>query len=178
MENDWSCDLENVLEQIRLNACMLHTYHRNRYIILKSYLKWFRIPTIIFSAVGVFASVGLTPYLDQGYISLTTCGLSLITGIINSVELFIGVQKGMELELSTSKDFYILATDIFKVLSLSPLNRNCCGKAFLDEKYQVYCKLIETSNLLNTKMKDKLAPIDFNSNAPSLKTDTSSEDNL
>jgi len=180
MENDWSCDIENVLEQIRLNACMLHAYHRHRYLKLKSSLVYFRIPTIIFSAIGVFASVGLTPYLQQGYISLTTCGLSLVTGVINSVELFIGVQKGMELELSSSKDFYILATDIFKVLSLSPSNRMCSGKVFLDEKYQTYCKLIETSNLLNTKMKDNLAPIEFSSSSrpSSLNTDSNSESSV
>ena len=165
MENDWSCDLENVLEQIRLNATLLHNHHRKRFIKLQSYLKWFRIPTIVFSAIGVFASVGLTPYLEQGFISLTTCGLSLVTGIINSIELFIGVQKGMELELASSKDFYILATDIFKVLALSPRNRYCSGKSFLDEKYQTYCKLIESSNLLNSKMRDRLAPLEINSSS-------------
>jgi hypothetical protein len=180
MEHDWSIDLENVLEQIRLNACMLHLYHRARYLKLKGLLVWFRIPTIVFSALGVFASVGLTPYLEQGFISLTTCGLSLITGIINSVEMFIGVQKGMELELSSSKDFYILATDIFKILSLAPTNRMCSGKMFLDEKYQTYCKLVETSNLLNTKMKDKLAPIEFSVSTPnpSINNETPSEENV
>jgi hypothetical protein len=175
MDNDWSCDLENVLEQIRLNATLLHSHHRKRFIVLQSYLKWFRIPTIVFSAIGVFASVGLTPYLEQGFVSLTTCGLSLITGIINSIELFIGVQKGMELELSSSKDFYILATDIFKVLSLAPNNRMCSGKAFLDEKYQTYCKLIETSNLLNSKMKDRLAPLEVTSSSRTPSIQTSSD---
>jgi len=159
MENDWTSDLETCLEQIRLNASLLHNHHRKRFINLQSYLKWFRIPTIVFSAIGVFASVGLNPYLQQGFISLTTCGLSLVTGIINSIELFIGVQKGMELELSSSKDFYILSTDIFKILSLAPTNRMCSGKAFLDEKYQTYCKLIESSALQDSKIKDRLMPL-------------------
>jgi hypothetical protein len=177
METDWSCDLENVLEQIRVNATLLHMHHKKRFINLQSYLKWFRIPTIVFSAIGVFASVGLVPYLQQGYVSLTTCGLSLITGIINSIELFIGVQKGMELELSSSKDFYILATDIFKMLSLTPRNRMCSGKAFLDEKYQTYCKLIESSNLLKLKIKDRLAPLEVGSlsSTPSVQTAESGE---
>lgn len=57
----------------------------------------------------------------------------------------------MEVELNSSKDFYILAIDIFKMLSLTAENRGVDGKTFLDEKYQVYCKLIETSDIIGKK---------------------------
>jgi len=107
----------------------------------------------------VFASVGLQPYLQQGYISLITCGVSLITGIITSIELFIGIQSSMEVELNSSKDFYILAIDIFRILSLTAENRGIDGRTYLDEKYQIYCKLIETSDIITKRMKENLIPI-------------------
>lgn len=154
----WTHDVEFVLDQIRENSMNLANIHKKRYTELKSILKYFRIPTIIFSACNVFASVGLQPYCDQKYISLITCGVSLITGIITSIELFVGVQASMEIELISSKDFYILSIDIFKILSLHADNRGVDGKSYLDERYQVYCKLIESSDVITKKIKDKLTP--------------------
>jgi hypothetical protein len=155
----WTYDVEYVLEQIRSNSMTMSNIHKKRFTELKGILKYFRIPTILLSACNVFASVGLQPYLEQGYISLITCGVSLITGVITSIELFIGVQSSMEVELNSSKDFYILAIDIFKMLALLAENRGVDGKTFLDEKYQVYCKLIETSDVIGKKMKENLIPV-------------------
>ena len=157
----WSCDIEFVLEQIRSNCMVMSNMHKKNYTELKSILKYFRIPTIILSALNVFASVGLQPYISQGYISLLTCGVSLITGIITSIELFVGVQNSMEIELGSSKDFYILGIDIFRILSLCAENRGVDGKTYLDEKYQIYCKLVESSDVLTKRMRDKLIPVDL-----------------
>ena len=65
----------------------------------------------------------------------------------------------METEISVSKDFYILATDIYKMLSLTIDNRQINGKAFLDDCYGRYIKLIEISGTLKKKVEDKLAPL-------------------
>jgi len=152
-------DIEIVLDKIRENCVILSNRHKRNYIALKSMLKYYRIPAIIFSALNVFASVGLQPYIQQGYISLITCGISLISGVIGSIELFNGIQNSLELELNSSKDFYILGIDIFRLLSLKEENRGVDLKAYLEEKYQVYCKLIEQSNIVDKTMIDKLTPM-------------------
>ena len=64
----------------------------------------------------------------------------------------------MENELVCSKDFYLLAIDIFKMLSLQANNRNIDGRNYLDEKYQIYIKLVENSALLRRKINDSLTP--------------------
>ena len=153
---DWSKDVETILEQIRLNAIQMSNHHKGRYLTLKSYLKWFRIPTIVLSAVGVFAAVGLNDHLSNSTVSYINCGISLVTGLINSVELFMGIAKGMEVELASSKEFYVLATDIYKILNLSQENRMVSGRTFLDEKYQCYCKLVDGSILVANNIVDKL----------------------
>jgi predicted lipase len=64
------------------------------------------------------------------------------------------------LELVTSKEFYILSTDIFKMLSLNISNRNTDPKEYLELCYSRYVKLIEGSCITQSKMRDdKLAPI-------------------
>jgi hypothetical protein len=99
-------------------------------------------------------SVGLQPYLSQGIIYVLCCSISLICGIIASVELFLGIQNMMEKELITSKDFYILSSDIFKTLSVERQYRTLDGKIYLDNIHTKYCNLIEQCNLLNKKVEN------------------------
>ena len=169
----WSDDIENVLGKIRENCIMMSNYHKIRYYNFKSLLKYFRIPTIILSAANSVFSVGLQPYMAQETISLITCIIALFVGIINSIELFLAIQSTMEQELTTSKDFYILSIDIYKILLLNRNHRSIDGKTFLDDKYSVYCKLFEGSQLMNKEINDRLVPlltIDNNSTFSSTST--------
>ena len=60
---EWSEDIENILESIRQNAVLFNKNHKTKYFFYKSLEKYFRIPTIILSAVASVSSVGLHPYL-------------------------------------------------------------------------------------------------------------------
>ena len=82
------------------------------------------------------------------------CSISLICGIIASVELFLGIQNMMEKELITSKEFYILSSDIFKTLSVERQYRTVDGKIYLDNIHTKYCNLIEQCNLLNNTIEN------------------------
>jgi hypothetical protein len=155
----WSDDIENVLGKIRENCIMMSNYHKMRYYNFKSLLKYFRIPTIILSAANSVFSVGLQPYMGQETISLITCMIALFVGIINSIELFLAIQSTMEQELTTSKDFYILSIDIYKMILLNRNHRSIDGKTFLDDKYSIYCKLFEGSQLMNKEINDRLVPL-------------------
>ena len=158
----WSNDMETILENCRNNCIMLSHLHKKEYLYYKSYLKWFKLPIIGISAVNSVVSLGLQPYLQQGYISALNSGLSLICGIIGSVEMFLGINTACENELDMSKCFYLLSVDIYKVLSLDRKNRSIDGKSFLEQTLSVYCKLIEQSNLSSKRISDKLQPLQNN----------------
>ena len=162
IQNMWTDDIEDVLDRIRNNSAILSTYHKNEYYKYKGFLKYFRIPTIVFSAVGSVASVGLRPYLNQNTISITTCFIGLSVGILNSIELFLSIQSTMEKSLSNSKDYYLLAIDIKKILLLDRDHRIDDGRTFLEEKYNSYCELIKSSELINKDIEDKLLPLEKN----------------
>jgi len=74
-------------------------------------------------------------------------------GILGAIELYLGIQSSMELEIKQSKEFYTLAIEIYKVLGLRRENRNDDGKDFLNSQYSKYIKLVEASNLFTRKMK-------------------------
>ena len=80
----------------------------------------------------------------------------MVMGIIGSLELYLGIQNAMELELKQSKEFYTLAIHLYKTLSLLRENRLEDGKEYLNEKYSLYIKLCESSNLLDRRMKSDL----------------------
>jgi hypothetical protein len=154
--NHWSDEIEDICEKLRVNCVNLSEYHRKRFYHFKSYGKWFRLPLIVLASINSTASVGLQPVLEQQIISGITCLIGMIMGIIGSLELYLGIQAAMELELKQSKDFYTLAIHLYKTLALKRENRLEDGKEYLNDKYSFYIKLCESSNLLDKRMKSDL----------------------
>ena len=171
-------DIESLLDNIRHNCVLMSDYHKKRYLYLKEYLKVFKIPIIIFSSINSILSVGLQPYLEQGHISAMVAGISLVVSILGSIELYMKIQENMEVELVAQKDFYILSISIYKVLQLDDENRNIDMKLFLEETFANYQKLIENSNVVAKKIKDKLTLVDVEGNISVISTSSSTPINL
>lgn len=159
MENDWTQDIECVLENIRQNCVVLSNEHKTQYFYLKYILQFFRLPVIIISGVNSIVSVGFQPYLNQGAISITTCILALACSIIGSIELYLAIQKGMEVSLVSQQSYYLLGVDIYKNLSLSQEHRPIPAKEYLERCYNEYVKLTESSNAIIKNLEDKLSPL-------------------
>lgn len=107
---------------------------------------------------SVFA-VGLVTYLPQQEVSVINCGLSLISTIITSVELFLGIQASMKKELIAQREFYLIAIELYIVLSLQRNHRSENGRRYLEQVLSKYEKLIENSEVIRTKISDKLLPV-------------------
>jgi len=161
-EEKWSHDIDIILNNLRLNCITMSEYHRMQYFQLQKKLKYFRIPVILLSSFSGFFNFGLQPYLNQDSIALICSIMSLFVGLLGSVELYLQLQKRMENELDNSKQYYLNAIDIYKVIKLELRNRNGDGKTYLEERYSIYRKLIESSNLVleNSTLSDSLIPMD------------------
>lgn len=159
---DWTDDIDEVLNNIRLNCVILSKLHKQRYFELQSTLKYYRLPVIILNGINSIFAVGLQPYINQGTISLTNSLIALTCGIIGSIELYFGIQKRLENDMISQRDYYLLGIDIFKTLSLDKANRPIPSKDYLEKSYNVYTKLIESSATLAKVKGDKLIPIELN----------------
>lgn len=158
--NGFSDDIEDILERIRQNCVIMSETHQTRYLYLKGILRYFRIPVIIISGFNSVLAIGLQPFTEQQYISVVNCLLSLVVGIIGSIELYLQIQAQMENEINTSKEFYSLSIDIFKCLILERSNRSVDGKTFLEEQFSTYQKLMDKSNvIIGKKIDDRLQPL-------------------
>jgi hypothetical protein len=151
-----SDDIDTLLESIRLNSVTQASAHKRRYIILKSRLKFYRLPVICLSAINSVLCIALVPFMEQGIISLINSGLALSCGIIGSIELYLQINKQMEQTLISSKDFYVLSTDIYRYLKTARDNRNVAGTIFCDDIYNRYIKLVQSSLLLKKRLDDRL----------------------
>lgn len=159
MEEEWSDDIEKILNDIRQNSVILSEFHNMKYFHLKSYLKYFRIPCIILSAFNSVFAVGLSSFMEQNLVSVINCIISLICGIIVSIELYMQIESSMREEVISCKNYYLLSVDIQKILLLERANRQVKGKVFLDKCFTEYCKLYENSGLLKKQIKDSLTPL-------------------
>jgi hypothetical protein len=145
-------DRFKILNKIRKNCIKHSAYHNHRYHLYKNILfTCFRVPLILLSGINSFSSVGLQPYLEQSYISLITAMISLFCGILTSIELLINLQKRMELELESYKEYSKRGVDIYVQLQRSPADRGDKGDLgkFLSERYNEYKVLSARSNGVN-----------------------------
>jgi hypothetical protein len=163
---DWTSDIDSVLHCIRVNCNLLCKAHKQRYFENKDRLKWYRLPVIILNGANSIMSVGLQPYVEQGVISITTSLIALTCGIIGSIELYLGVQKRLESDMISQRDYYLLSIDIHKTLLLNRVNRPIPAKDYLEKSYNLYTKLIESSETLLKKIDDKLLTINVDISEP------------
>ncbi len=156
----WSTDYEDLFLAIRMNSVQMSRIHKKNYFRIKSQSNYFRIPTIVFSAMASVISVGAEPYINQQNISGMVCLINMSIGIINSIELYLKLAERMEQELDHSKCWYKLATDIFTLTEISQINRDGTPKEYLKKFYAEYINLFEKSSLTGINYKDKLLGID------------------
>ena len=158
-ESSWTADIDSILESIRVNCIYMSKEHKNKYFYLKHVLQYFKLPIIIVSAFNSAFSVCLQPYTEQQNISIINCSLALLCSIIGSVEIYLGLSKGVEDEILISKEYYLLSINIYKILSLDVSNRPSDSRIILEQFWNDYSALIDKSRLLHANCDDKLQPI-------------------
>jgi hypothetical protein len=156
IELTWSKDIEDALERLRILCLVRSKYHKNNYFKMLNRLKYFRIPIIILSGLNSVFNVALTEFLTTTQISLLCCFISLTAGLIGSIELFLQIQKNMEVDLLNAKEFYLNSIDIDKTLKLEPINRTRDGNSYLEEKFSNYSKLVESSVIVDKATHDNI----------------------
>jgi hypothetical protein len=161
-EHGWSDDIEGLLRDMEYNSGILSQIHKTNYLVLHEYIKYFKLPIIILSSVNSIFSVGLSAYLSQSLVSSINCLISLICGIISSIELYLGLQKKIENELLSYRDYYLLSVKINNCLKLKREHRSePNGHLFLTDITNEYTGLFESSEIHSQNFRDRLISIDI-----------------
>jgi hypothetical protein len=97
--------------------------------------------------------------MPQQQVSVINCLISLVCGIIVSVELYLQIEKAMSVEYDVSKSYYLLSIEIQRFLLTNRANRTIDCQPFLDKSYNQYTKLFENSRLLKKSIHDTLTDL-------------------
>ncbi len=149
MDNNFTTDIEDLLEKIRLNSVTMADIHRTKYFQVRQRLQYYRLPTIIISTINSIIAVSLQAYIGQNYTSIVNCLLSMVASIIVSIEMYYGLSRSVDEEISLSKEYYLLSVNIYKMLQLERKNRNVDGRAYLDDQLCGQCPKKELQQVAN-----------------------------
>ena len=161
--DNWNDDIVCFLELIRSKSVDYSTKHTENFFYYKSCENYFSIPVIVLSIFSSFISVGVSDYVTQPRVSITTSAISMVIAILGSIRLYLNLNLNVELENELSKEFHILALDISKELFLPIELRKQTQSEFLDAVYGCYVGLLQKSSLIKaeqeiTQQKNKLSP--------------------
>lgn len=152
----WSRDIETVLDQLLENINRSQEEHRTNYLKLKAQLVFFRIPLIVLASLNSVFSVGLSAYMQQNLVSTINCLISLVCACLSSVELFLNINKNMEITLQSYHAYKILGIRISSTRKLDREHRDKNAVAFLNECLSEYKKLLEQSVVSAIDIDDSL----------------------
>ena len=156
----WSNDIENLCLDIQSNTSRLAEIHKQNYLMLINQIKYFKVPVIVISTFNSVFAIGLTAYANQTLVSTVNCIMSMICSIITSIELYLNLQKRIDVELTSYRSYYMLSVKIGNTLHLEREHRQVKdGTSFLLEVENEYKELFNQANVHNQVLNDNLIKI-------------------
>lgn len=153
----WAKETNNILEKIRLNSIKLSNKHRTSALSYQHVSRYFDLPIIVLSTLS--SSLGSNSMIPNTEKDTITLLISMFVTIATSIKLYLNITSNLNQEITLSREYYVLAIDIFKNLNL-PLDNRPDQNQYLNDCYSQYVKLIEQSTLNNKIKKDELLKID------------------
>jgi hypothetical protein len=154
---NWNSEIENNLKKIAINCTQQCEICKKNYIVLLEKQKFFSIPIIIISGLNSIFAVGLSSYLNQPTISILNCILSFFVSAIQSISLYLNINKWIDLNMTSYKNYYLLSMKINNILSLKREQRQeNDGHLILNECLSQYEGYFQNQNVTNDRIDDKL----------------------
>jgi hypothetical protein len=156
----WSNDIESLCLDIQSNTSRLAEIHKQNYLRLINQIKYFKVPVIVISTFNSVFAIGLTAYASQDVVSTVNCIMSMVCSIITSIELYLNLQKRIEVELTSYRAYYMLSVKIANTLHLEREHRQVKdGTSFLLEVENEYRQLFNEANVHQQTLDDNLLKI-------------------
>ena len=119
--NIWTDTIIYLLQWIKYNSMLLHHKHRHRYMKYRSISKYFDLPIIVMSVFSSFPSLNV---ISPDYQNIITTAISMAITILSSTKLYLNLSNNINSEIDSSKAYYILSINIFKMIMLKPSDQN------------------------------------------------------
>ena len=152
----WTNEVENLLKEWSEKASCFRWLHNQSEKKYRRRYYMFSIPVIILSTLAGACSVGLSSYVPeekQEAGSAVIGGVNIFTGILGTLQNFLGVAELMESHRSAGVSWSKLGRSICIELALQPSRRSNCHD-FLAISRAEYDRLIEQSPIITQDIID------------------------
>ena len=151
MNTSWTSDIIEILKKIRINSFLMSVKHKDIYQENKTCSQYFDLPVIVLSIFSSSLMSFSQVALDSKIIVNTS--ISMFIAILTSIKLYLNLNSSIQESEILSHQFYLLSINIYKMLELSESNKKCDGIQFLNDSYNEYIKLLDSSVLLKKSIK-------------------------
>lgn len=160
--HEWSKDVEDQLLAIEQNSIQQAKIAKDYYLYLTFCQRYFQIPNIILSSMISVFSIGLNNYISQNAVSILNCVLGFIVATMGSIQLYLGINKRLDISLTSYQSYYLLSVKINNCLRLERDHRaELNGRAFLSSCLNEYEQIFQQNNITSDTFDDRLTNIEL-----------------
>ena len=152
----WTDKEEAYLRKIHHQCNVYHLYYNKKSLRYTSLNQKFNIPILVISAVNSLVAISMPEFLDQNYVSILNGVLSLATGILGSIQLFLKINEKLATCITVSLMFQKIGLKIGKELSIERDLRVPDGKDFLMECFTEFNNAIDKCFPIDRKIPNHL----------------------
>lgn len=143
--------VEPILIRLKHTCFKTHRAYEKVYITAKANLKYYDVPIIVLSSINSVFIAGARAYLDDMIVSVITCIISLIVGIVQSLKTFFKIDEHRENALSTHKDLFKLFCELSTTLDQPMSSRGVDAHKYLADKLADYTKIQDKAIVVRSK---------------------------
>ena len=140
---EWTAAQEAYLTRLHHEAHTLEEFNRKQVQLFTQLQRRFSIPIMALSGINSLAAVCLQDYLLQSEVSIINACLSLLTGVLGSIQMFLRVDSKIHTHAVCSHEFGKLAHKISKELSVEREVRCSKGRDFLLEAFNEFLSILD-----------------------------------
>ncbi len=152
----WTDKEEDYLRKIHHQCNVYHLYYNKKSLRYTSLNQRFNIPILVISAINSLVAISMPEFLDQNYVSIMNGILSLATGILGSIQLFLKINEKLATCITVSLMFQKIGLKIGKELSIERDLRVPDGKDFLMECFTEFNNAIDKCYPIDRKIPNHL----------------------
>ena len=152
----WTDKEELYLRKIHHQCNVYHLYYNKKSLRYTSLSQKFNIPILVISAVNSLVAISMPEFLDQNYVSILNGVLSLATGILGSIQLFLKLNEKLATCITVSLMFQKIGLKIGKELSIERELRVPDGKDFLMECFTEFNNAVDKCYPIDRKLPNHL----------------------
>jgi len=143
--------VEPILIRLKHTSYKTHRAYEKVYLCAKANLKYYDVPIIVLSSINSVFIAGARAYLNDMIVSVITCVISLIVGIVQSLKTFFKIDEHRENALSTHKDLFKLFCELSTTLDQPMSSRGVDAHKYLADKLSEYTKIQDKAIVIRNR---------------------------